>query len=79
MTKVRNGEDVYMYSVAVYQKYITRLGRAVARKLSFLPTELDIFDIRNTSANPWIKPRIIRNTSVNHWIKPRMYADGVIC
>ena len=31
----------YVYSAAVHQKYLTRLG-----KLSFLPTELDIFDIR---------------------------------
>ena len=31
----------YVYSVAVYQNYLTRLG-----KLSFPPTELDIFDIR---------------------------------
>ena len=31
----------YVYIVAVYQKYLTRLG-----KLSFLPTELDIFGIR---------------------------------
>ena len=45
---------VYVFSVAVYQKYQTRLvevGRidnfpALARKLSFLPTELDICDTR---------------------------------
>ena len=41
----------YVHSVAVYQKYLTRLGelinfRALARKLSFLPIELAIFDIR---------------------------------
>ena len=41
----------YVCSVAIYQKYLTRLReliifRALARKLSFLPTELDIFDIR---------------------------------
>ena len=40
----------YVYSVAVYQKYLTRLGELIIfepwRKLSFLPTELDIFDIR---------------------------------
>ena len=35
----------YIHSVAVYQKYLTRLG-ALARKLSFLPTSLDIFDVR---------------------------------
>ena len=41
----------YVYSAVVYQKYLTRLGeliifRVLARKLSFLSTELDIFDIR---------------------------------
>ena len=43
----------YVYSVAVYQHYGVIYGvgridnfRALARKLSFLPTELDIFDIR---------------------------------
>ena len=40
----------YVHSVAVYQKYLTKVGRkdnfrALARKLSFFPTELDIFDI----------------------------------
>ena len=41
----------YVHSVAVYQKYFNEVGRidnflALAIKLSFLPTELDIFDIR---------------------------------
>ena len=41
----------YVHSVAVYQKYFNEVGRidnflALVRKLSFLPTELDIFDIR---------------------------------
>ena len=35
------GYREYIHSVAVYQKYLTRLG-----KLSFLPTELDILDIQ---------------------------------
>ena len=40
----------YVYSVAVYQKYLT-VGRnddflAKAKKLLILPTSLDIFDIR---------------------------------
>ena len=40
-----------IYSVSVYQNYVTRLGELIifepwARKLSFLPNELDIFDIR---------------------------------
>ena len=41
----------YVYSVAVYQKYLTRLGKLIIfepwrEKLSFLRAELDIFDIR---------------------------------
>ena len=41
----------YVYSVVVYQKVSNEVGRidnflALARKLSFLPTELDIFDIQ---------------------------------
>ena len=41
----------YVYSVAVYQKYLTRLGELIIfepsrEKLSFLPTSLDNFDIR---------------------------------
>ena len=40
----------YVYSVAVYQKYLTRLGNdsflALARKLPFLPTKLDIFYVQ---------------------------------
>ena len=41
----------YVYSVAVSQKYLMRLGElknflALARTFSFLPTEFDIFDIR---------------------------------
>ena len=43
------GYREYVYSVAVYQKCLTRRMnnfRALARKLSFLPTELDIFCIR---------------------------------
>ena len=40
-----------IYIVAVYQKYLTRLGELMIfepwrEKLSFLPTELDIFDIQ---------------------------------
>ena len=34
----------YVHSVVVYQKYLTGLGDK-ARKLSYLPTQLDIFDI----------------------------------
>ena len=45
---MRNRE--YVNSVAVYQKSkeVGRIDnfRAFARKLSFLPTELDMFDIR---------------------------------
>ena len=41
----------YVYSVAVDQKYLTRLGELIIfelwrEKLSILPTELDIFDKR---------------------------------
>ena len=41
----------YVYSVAVYHKKSNEVGRndnfrALARKLSFLPTKLDIFDVR---------------------------------
>ena len=41
----------YVLSVAVYQKYLNEIGRddnflAKTRKLSILPTSLDIFDIR---------------------------------
>ena len=41
----------YVHSVAVYKKISNEVGRidnfrALARKLSFLPTEFDIFDIR---------------------------------
>ena len=39
----------YLYSVAVYQKISNSVGRIDnfrARKLSFLPNELDIFHIR---------------------------------
>ena len=41
----------YVHSVAVYRKIYNDVGRienfrAFARKLSFLPTELDTFDIR---------------------------------
>ena len=46
----------YVYSAVVYQKYLTRLREMIifeplrnflakARKLSFVSTELDIFDI----------------------------------
>ena len=42
----------YVYSVVVYQKLSDEVGRidnfrALARKLSFLPTELDIYDIQH--------------------------------
>ena len=52
ITKQANGiHREYVYSVAVYQKISNEFERidnfrALARKLSFLPTELDIFDIR---------------------------------
>ena len=41
----------YVYSVAVYKKYLNSVGRnddflAKARKLSILPTSLDIYDVR---------------------------------
>ena len=37
----------YVYSVALYQQYLGRIDnfRTLTRKLSFLPTELDSFDI----------------------------------
>ena len=42
------GYKEYVYSIAVYKKISNEVGRinnfrALARKLSFLPTELDIF------------------------------------
>ena len=41
----------YVYSDVVYQKYLTRLGELIIfellrKKISSLPAELDIFDIR---------------------------------
>ena len=44
----------YIYSIAIYQKYLKKYllveridnFRALARKLSFFSTELDIFDVR---------------------------------
>ena len=43
----------YVYGVAVYQKISNEVERidnlrAFARKLSFIPTELDIFEYDNT-------------------------------
>ena len=49
---LENGLNIHrVYSVVVYQKISNEVGRndnfrALARKLSFLPNEFDIFDIR---------------------------------